>query len=91
MSWNSERFGAAECKHWLNSPSGESCEHLKVPADKRPEPYAVFCEDDTFGTVLRNVVCEPCYDKELDREHWEPCVDCKKRKPYGQKIGRAHV
>lgn len=49
----------------------DMCEHLQI-GDKAS---VVFCEDDSFGPVLRNALCEECGEKAL-QEHRERLMEC---------------
>ena len=71
----STRFDVAT---WLGDDRSDRCDHVQAGT----EGYAVFCEDDTFGPVMRNVVCKPCYDEAQEELHYEPCYDCKERKKH---------
>lgn len=57
----------------------DTCEHLQI-GDKSS---VVFCEDDSFGPVLRNALCEECGEKALQahNERLEQCHECSKEVP----------
>lgn len=52
------------------------CEH--VEADNSLANW-IFCEDDAFGPVIRNVVCKECKEETLKEmaEEEECCWDCR--------------
>jgi len=62
---------------WLKKDEGDKCMHVEKDATKA---FAVHCEDDSFGPVLRNVVCEECFTKaeKASAEVLCTCSDCRK-------------
>lgn len=77
MSWTSTRF---DVDRWLNDDRADRCEHVM---NGTRLAYAVLCEDDSFGPLVRDVVCEACYDASREEEGSVivVCHDCKERKP----------
>lgn len=75
MSWESKKVN-------IRVPGDDRwdmCEHLKAG----DIAAVVFCEDDSFGPVLRNACCKKCADeiKKKQDEELEFCHDCKTNKP----------
>lgn len=74
MNWLGE---TSDLKRWLKDDCSERCEHV----DSDPgTAYSVFTEDDSFGPVLRYIVCRPCYEKAKQEKNDEKhvCHDCGK-------------
>lgn len=63
-------------KGMLNHPLAEHCEHI---LGAKAQAYACFCEDDSFGPLVRYFVCQPCHDKAIEEHHQQKtcCNDCK--------------
>ncbi len=54
----------------LNDDRYDMCEHLKMGM----VAPVVYCEDDTFGPVMRYAVCQACYDASQEEEC--QCENC---------------
>ncbi len=65
---------------WLKHSGGDRCEHVE---QNSALAFAVLCEDDSFGPVLRNVVCEACFADVEEAEKHRRCIcqDCRKSVP----------
>ena len=64
---------SGNCARWLKDDRSDRCEHV----DTDPTlAYAVFCEDDSFGIVMRNIVCEPCHAAVEAKPAWPGCEYC---------------
>lgn len=82
MSWNSRSYDKKQIQFWTHDPQGEPCEHVAAGE----EGVALLKEDDSFGPVLRVVVCCACLD-EADRaeaERVDTCDDCHALKPMSE-------
>lgn len=64
---------SSDCRRWLADDRSDRCEH--VEADHNTA-YIVYCEDDSFGPLVRNVVCKSCYDKDQAKPAWPGCQFC---------------
>lgn len=73
MNWLGE---TSDLKRWLKDDCSDRCEHVDSDPDTA---YSVFTEDDSFGPVVRYIVCQPCYVKTKQEENDEKhvCNDCK--------------
>jgi hypothetical protein len=56
---NSTSFRTQEVSRWLEDDRSDLCQHVR--ADQMVA-YAVLKEDDSFGPVVRMVVCKDCYE-----------------------------
>lgn len=75
MNWNS-KFDLSDSRALVSDDRTDRCEHVETDSKLA---YIVLAEDDSFGPVLRNVVCKACYDAHTAEEDAElhTCEDCK--------------
>ena len=77
MNWQSEKHGPDALRWALADDRSDLCEHVEV---NRTQAYAVLCEDDCSGLVVRYVVCVSCYAAHEQEEgsRIRRCCDCHK-------------
>lgn len=75
MNWSGRSFDARQVQTWLNALESDLCEH--VQAD-RSLAFALLKEDDSFGPVVRAVVCKDCdaRHQDDDDDRLRTCQDC---------------
>jgi hypothetical protein len=84
MNWlSSESAEARNVARLLDSGHGEACEHVEVD---RSLAVVVLKEDDSFGPVVRRVVCTQCLEthERYEAAQTVVCHDCGAHKPAGE-------
>lgn len=68
-----------EIDFWKARAETEFCKHVESGSP----PYGLFKEDDSFGPLVRYIVCFQCYNEEAERRLSEQhcCADCRQKVP----------
>jgi hypothetical protein len=75
MNWSGKSLDVRQVQTWLNAPESDLCEHV---AAQPALAFALLKEDDSFGPVVRAVVCKDCDARHEEDEaaQLRTCQDC---------------
>lgn len=72
MNVTSQKFEKEFVTKWANSEDSDKCSHVEADPSVA---HTVHTEDDSFGPLVRHVVCKTCHEAIMESAEDE-CTDC---------------